>query len=214
VTDATGHLPYWTLEQLAEGSLSHVERSLAEQHLRSCTHCAAELEGARAVIAALERLPALAPSATFADGVMARVQIAPAAVAAPAPAAVQAPRRFLPNLSRGWLTLVAMVLLPLPILAGMGTWMGGSPLSAMGALWGVVRGWAGDVAWNLLSEGTEVLIRTGLFQWGSDILSGIPGPTAAGVPVLLLLLVAAVPVSAWVMARLLRAPTTTGLTHA
>jgi hypothetical protein len=213
VTDATGHLPYWTLEQLAEGSLSHVERSLAGQHLRSCTLCTAELEGARAVIAALERLPALAPSDRFADRVMARVQITPLAAAAPAPAAVQARRRWLPNLSRGWLTLLALVLLPLPVLAGIGTWMGGSPLYAMGALWGVVRSWAGDVAWNLLSEGTEVLIRTGLFQWGSDILSGIPGPTAAGVPVLLLILAAAVPVSAWAMARLLRAPTT-GLTHA
>jgi hypothetical protein len=211
VTDATGHLPYWTLEQLAEGSLSHVEKSLAELHLRSCTHCASELEGARAVIAALEGLPALTPSPAFAEAVMARVQIAPALVAAPAPALAR--RRWLPRLSRGWATLLALLLLPLPVLAGIGTWMGGSPFSAMGALWGVVRGWAGEVSYNLFSEGTEVLIRTGLFQWGSDVLNGIPGPTAAGVPVLLLLLAAAVPVSAWAMARLLRAPMT-GLTHA
>lgn len=211
MTDATGHLPYWTLEQLAEGSLSHVERSLAELHLRSCTFCTAELEEARAVIAALERLPALTPSAGFADAVMARVQIVPVTQAAAAPAVAR--RRWLPALSRGWMTLLALLLLPLPVLAGIGTWLGGSPLSAMGALWGVVRGWAGEVSFNLFSEGTEVLIRTGLFQWGSDVLSGIPGPTAAGVPVLLLLLAAAVPVSAWAMARLLRAPMT-GLTHA
>jgi len=212
VTDATGHLPYWTLEQLAEGGLSHVERSLAEQHLRSCSHCTAELQEARSVMAALERLPALSPSIGFSDAVMARVQIAPMAVTAAAPAA-EARRRWLPHLSRGWMTLLAVLLLPLPVLAGVGTWMSGSPISGMAALWGVVRGWAGDVAWNLLSEGTEVLIRTGLFQWGSDLLSGIPGPTAGGVPVLLLLLVAAVPASAWAMVRLLRTPTT-GLTHA
>jgi hypothetical protein len=212
VTDATGHLPYWTLEQLAEGSLSHVERSLAELHLRACAHCTAELDEARAVIAALERLPALTPSTSFADAVMARVQIAPATMAAAAPAAV-ARRRWMPALSRGWMTLLALLLVPLPVLAGIGTWMGGSPVSGMGALWGVVRNWAGEVSFNLFSEGTEVLIRTGLFQWGSDVLGGIPGPTAAGVPVLLLLLVAAVPVSAWAMARLLRAPMT-GMTHA
>lgn len=211
MTDATGHLPYWTLEQLAEGSLSHVERSLAELHLRACAHCTAELDEARAVIAALERLPALAPSVRFADAVMARVQVAPVAVAAAAPALAR--RRWMPRLSRGWMTLLALLLVPLPVLAGIGTWMGGSPLSAMGALWGVVRGWAAEVSFNLFSEGTEVLIRTGLFQWGSDVLGGIPGPTAAGVPVLLLLLVAAVPVSAWAMARLLRAPMT-GMTHA
>jgi hypothetical protein len=211
VTDATGHLPYWTIEQLAEGSLSHVEKSLAELHLRACSHCAGELDGARAVIRALERMPALTPSADFADAVMARVQIAPAAKAAPAPS--MARRRWMPRVSRGWATLLALLLLPLPVLAGIGTWMGGSPFSAMGALWGVVRNWAGEVGFNLFSEGTEVLIRTGLFQWGSDVLSGIPGPTAGGVPVLLLLLAAAVPVSAWAMGRLLRAPMT-GLTHA
>ena len=213
MTDATGHLPYWTIEQLAEGSLSHVEKSLAELHLRACSHCAGELDSARAVITALERMPALTPSASFAEAVMARVQIAPLAQTAPAAAPALARRSWMPRLSRGWMTLLALLLLPLPVLAGIGTWMGGSPVSAMGALWGVVRNWAGEVSFNLFSEGTEVLIRTGLFQWGSDVLSGIPGPTAAGVPVLLLLLAAAVPVSAWAMARLLRAPMT-GLTHA
>lgn len=212
MTDATGHLPYWTIEQLAEGSLSHVETSLAELHLRACRHCAAELEGARAVVHALECMPALTPSAGFADAVMARVHIAPQAQAAAAPASV-AQRRWMPRVSRGWATLLALLLLPLPVLAGIGTWMGGSPVQAMGALWSVVRGWAGEVSFNLFSEGTEVLIRTGLFQWGSDVVGGIPGPTAGGVPVLILLLVAAIPVSAWAMARLLRAPMT-GLTHA
>jgi hypothetical protein len=204
VTDATGHLPYWTLEQLAEGSLSHVETSLAGQHLRSCAHCTAELEEARAVIAALEALPALSPAAGFGDAVMARVQIVPALAAAPAPAE----RRRLFALSRGWMTLVAALLLPLPVLAGVGAWVAGNPVTGMGALWGGLRGWAGDVAWKLLGEGTEVLIRTGVYQWGSDLLGGIPGPHVAGVPALILLLAAAVPVSAWAMARLLRAPHT------
>ena len=202
--DATGHLAYWTLEQLAEGGLAHVERTLAEQHLRSCRRCTAELEGARAVIAALEGLPQLSPSPAFAETVMARVQIAPMA----APAATPAVAR-----RRGWVTLLALFVATLPVLAGIGMWTGQNPVAAMAALWRVVRGWASEVGFNLLSEGTEALIRTGLFQWGSDILNGIPGPVMAGVPVLLLLLAAAVPVSAWAMARLLRAPTS-GLTHA
>ena len=105
--------------------------------------------------------------------------------------------------------VLALVVLPVLPAARVGP-LGGVNLRA---LWGVVRNWAGEVSFNLFSEGTEVLIRTGLFQWGSDMLSGIPGPTAAGVPVLLLLLAAAVPVSAWAMARLLRAPMT-GMTHA
>jgi len=208
VTDATGHLPYWTLEQLAEGDLSHREGKLAEQHLRSCAHCAAELASARALVAALEGLPALSPSPRFGEAVMARVQVVPAA----APAAARS-RRWLPRTRAGWVRVLVMVLGPVLPLLGVFAWMGANPLSGMGALWTGVRGWARDVAWNLMAEGTETLIRTGLFQWGADMLSGIPGPTVAGLPALLLAVVAAVPVSAWVLARLLRAPAG-GMLHA
>jgi hypothetical protein len=203
VTDATGHLPYWTIEQLAEGSLSHAETTLAQLHLRACTRCAQELNGARAVVAALEAMPMASPSAGFADAVMARVQIAPIAMKAPAPSMAKRGSWK----SRRLAAMAAVAVLMLPMLAVTGAF------AAMGALWGVVRGWAGEVSWNLFSEGTEVLIRTGMFQWGSDVLGSIPGPSAGGVPVLLLLLAAMVPVSAWAMARLLRAPMT-GLTHA
>lgn len=209
MTDATGHLPYWTLEQLAEGDLSHAERTLAEQHLRSCAHCSAELASARALIASLESLPAAAPSAHFADAVMARVVIAPQAAPALAPAA----RRWLPRLTRGWMAALALLLVPFTVLMGFGAWTGVSPISGMAAVWQAVRGWTREVAWNLIAEGTEMLIRSGLYQWGADLLGGIPGPTMAGLPVLLLMMLAAVPVSAWAMARLLRAPTT-GLMHA
>ncbi|HEU0013535.1 MAG TPA: hypothetical protein VFQ45_07610 [Longimicrobium sp.] len=211
MTDATGHLPYWTLEQLAEGALSHRESRFAEQHLRSCAHCSAELASARALVAALEGLPALAPSPRFAEGVMARVQLAHAA--APAAAAVRS-RRWLPRTRAGWTRLLVLVLAPVLPLLGVSAWMGANPLAGMGALWTGVRGWARDVAWNLMAEGTETLIRTGLFQWGSDVLAGIPGPTVAGLPALLLLVVAAVPVSAWAMTRLLRGPAAGGMLHA
>jgi hypothetical protein len=214
VTDATGHLPYWKLEQLAEGGLSHVERTLAEKHLRQCARCAAEMQSARALLAALSALPQLDPSPSFADAVMSRVVVAPRAAPAAVAAPAEADRRWLPRARRGWMMLLALILVPLPVLAGLGTWMGGDPVSGMGALWGGVRGWARDVSWNLLSEGIEALIRTGLFQWGADTLASIPGPTAGGVPVLLLVLMAAVPASAWAMTRLLRAPTMTGMTHA
>lgn len=200
--DANGHLPYWTLEQLVDGALSHVERSLAEQHLSRCAHCAAELKEARALVASLEAFPALAPSPRFADAVMARVNIAPVAAAEPAAMPVRAG-------SRRWKTLVGMVLAPLAILAA---WFGGSAVG-MGGVWSAVSGWSRDVSWNLLSEGTETLIRTGMFQWGADTLASIPGPTLAGLPVILLVLAAAVPAAAWTMARMLRAPAT-GMTHA
>jgi hypothetical protein len=44
-------------------------------HVRECAECRAELEAAREVVLELEHLPHFAPSALFADRVMAQVQV-------------------------------------------------------------------------------------------------------------------------------------------
>ncbi|HMI58475.1 MAG TPA: hypothetical protein VK511_10530, partial [Gemmatimonadaceae bacterium] len=44
-------------------------------HVRSCTVCSKELEGARALVRQLEHLPHIAPSPLFASRVMSRVQL-------------------------------------------------------------------------------------------------------------------------------------------
>jgi anti-sigma factor RsiW len=213
VTDATGHLPYWTLEQLAEGDLSHRERTVAEQHLRSCAHCTAELEGARALIAALEGLPACTPSPSFSDAVMARVALAPMTAEAAAPAAVQARRRWLPVTAKGWAGLMSALVAIIAPLAMLGVYLAANPLVSVGALWGVGRAWARDVAWNAIVEATGAVARSGAFSGMADLLAGMPGPDAAGVPVALLLILAAIPVSALAMVRLLKTPAV-GMTHA
>lgn len=214
MTDATGHLPYWTLEQLAEGDLSHRERSVAEQHLRTCTHCTAELESARALIAALEGLPSFSPSEAFAESVMARVQIAPLASAATAPAAVaEARRRWLPATVKGWMGLMSALVAFIAPLAMLGVYLAANPLVSVGALWTVGRTWAKDVAWNAIVEATGAVARSGAVNGFADLVSGVPGPTLAGVPTLLLVILAAIPVSAFLMVRLLKTPAT-GMTHA
>lgn len=214
MTDATGHLPYWTLEQLAEGDLSHRERTVAEQHLRSCTHCTAELEGARALIAALEQLPAYEPSAAFAAAVMSRVQLAPMTSQAAAPAAVaEARTRWLPATVKGWMGLMTALVAFIAPLAMLGVYLAAHPLVSVGALWGVGRAWVTDVAWNAIVKATGAVARSGAFSGMADLLAGIPGPTTAGMPLLLLLILAAIPVSALLMIRLLKTPTT-GMTHA
>lgn len=212
MTDATGHLPYWTLEQLADDGLSHRERSLAEAHLRQCGACQAELDSARALVAALERLPALSPSAGFADAVMARVQVAPAAAVAAAPARSRV-RRWLPATQKGWMMLAAFLLLPLVPLGMLGSWLQANPMVSVGALWTVVRGWMRDVAWSGVVETAGALGRSGVLAAVGDGLAAVPGPAAGGVPVLLMVLLAAVPLSAWMMVRLLRTPVG-GMTHA
>ncbi len=52
-----GHLPDWTLELLAEDALPPEARAEALVHLDGCALCAMELEGYRALNAALSGLP-------------------------------------------------------------------------------------------------------------------------------------------------------------
>lgn len=210
--DATGHLPYWTLEQLAEDDLPHRERTVAEAHLRSCAACTGELKQARALLASLQALPALAPSAGFEDAVMARVRFAPGAAEAPAAAAV-ARRRWLPATARGWMGLTALLALVMAPLAMLGAWLAANPMVSVGSLWQVGRGWMTDVAWNAVVSAAGALGRSGLHAWVADGVAGIPGPEAMGVPVLLALAGAVIPVAAYFMVRLLDTPRT-GMTHA
>ncbi|HEX5871297.1 MAG TPA: hypothetical protein VFY65_12810 [Longimicrobium sp.] len=214
MTDATGHLPFWTLEQLADGDLGHAERTLAEQHLRTCAHCTSELRSARTLIAALATLPAVEPSAGFADAVMARVVIAPqTALAALAEPVRETRRGWLPASLRGWAVLTAVLTIIMAPLAALGVWLNAHPLVSVSALWGVARGWVSEVAWNAVVEGAGAVGRSGLFGWAADTLARMPGPDTAGVPLSLLLFFAAIPISAFVIVRLLKTPAT-GMTHA
>lgn len=212
MTDATGHLPFWTLEQLAEDDLGHAERTMAEQHLRGCAHCTAELRSARALIAALQRLPAVSPSAGFADAVMARVVMAPQAAAAAEPVR-SARRRWLPATAKGWVWLTALLTVVMAPLAALGVWLSAHPLVSVSALWGVAREWGREVVWNAVVQAAGAVGRSGAFGWAADLLARMPGPDAAGVPLSMLLVLAAIPVSAFVMVRLLKTPAT-GMTHA
>jgi anti-sigma factor RsiW len=214
VTDATGHLPFWTLEQLAEDDLGHAERTIAEQHLRACAHCTAELRSARAVIAALQSLPAVSPSAGFADAVMARVVIAPQAAAAAEPARARSAKRgWLPASVKGWVWLTAMLTVVMAPLAALGVWLNAHPLVSVSALWSVARSWGREVVWNAVVEAAGAVGRSGAFGWAADLLARMPGPQTAGVPLSMLIVLAAIPVSAFVMVRLLKTPAT-GMTHA
>lgn len=213
MTDATGHLPFWTLEALAEDDLGQAERALAEQHLRACAHCTSELRSARMVIEALQSLPTLSPSPGFADAVMARVVMMPQAAPAAEPARSSPRRGWLPASARGWVWLTALLTVVMAPLAALGVWLSAHPLVSVSALWSVARGWGREVVWNAVVQGAEAVGRSGALGWAVDLLARMPGPDTAGVPLAMLLVLAAIPVSAFVMIRLLRTPAT-GMTHA
>ena len=205
MTNDTTHLPPWTLEELAEDTLSHAEKALALEHVRRCSQCAAEVDAHRALFQALAQLPAWEPSPAFADAVMSRVLLPMAA-----PEAVLR-RRWLPKTVRGWMMGGMGVLAPLlPLVAVLG-WLAGRGVSP-GALFGVGRRWVADAAWGLLVRVTGAVVRSGAWEWlvttGNELVGGTRGLSAAAV-----VFAVAIPLSGWMMLRLLRTPVG-GMTHA
>jgi hypothetical protein len=199
------HLLPWTLEELAEDTLSPRETAQAMAHVRRCAQCAADLDASRALIQALSALPQFAPSPSFADLVMGRV-----AIHVPAAQAVAA-RRWLPQTRRGWMMAVAGALAPLLPLLGLLTWLAGRGMTP-GALFGVGGRWVADAGWSLLVRVTEMLVKSGIFQWvvttGADLVGGTRGLSVAGA-----LFAMAIPLSGWMLVRLLRTPAE-GMSHA
>lgn len=204
VTNETTHLPPWTLEELAEDSLSHAEKALALEHVRRCARCASEVDAHRALFAALASLPQFDPSPAFGDAVMSRVTLP-----VTAPQAVLR-RRWLPKTKRGWMMAgigALAPLLPLFALIGLVTGQGFNPGKVAGSAWS----WFADTMWSLLVRAAGAFVGSGIWQWlvttGNDLVGGTRGLSVAAV-----LFGIAIPVSAWVMLRLLRTPM--GATHA
>lgn len=75
-TRENGHLSAQVLQDFLEDALPQGEARWVEEHVGSCHRCSAELEGWRAFMTQLDAMEAdVAPSAGFAEGVMARVPV-------------------------------------------------------------------------------------------------------------------------------------------
>jgi len=198
VTNEPTHLPTWTLEELAEDTLSHAEKALALEHVRRCSRCAAEVDAHRALFSALASLPSFDPSPGFADTVMARVTLP-----VTAPQAVMR-RRWLPRTRRGWMTAGIGALAPLLPLMAMLSWVSGqgvNPGTAAGRAWS----WFAGAVWGLMVRLAGAFVGSGIWEWlvttGNDLVGGTRGLGVAA-----MVFAVAVPASAWAISRLLKAP--------
>ncbi len=201
VASRTAHLTERTLEQLAEGLLSRPDEAEAAAHLEACGRCAAELEGLRALFAALEGLPRFAPSAGFGDAVMARVRVEPRAVPA-----VERLRRWLPKTRRGWTLLSAAFVTPaLPVIA-LAIWLFTHPLLSPSALWQ----WTGlKVQHGAQTAFAYLMTRgsgSGVFERTEQVYSTITATPLLSLAAVLGVLAVAIPLSAWSLVRLTRTP--------
>jgi anti-sigma factor RsiW len=202
VPQPTAHLTEATVEALADGLLAGQELLRVEAHVEECSSCAAELEAARSLFQALARLPRFAPSAEFADLVMANIQVTPRA--SPLFAWI---RHWTPETRRGWSLLVASLLAPMLPLLGFALWVGSNPaVSATAVLqwsYGQGRALAIDGATAVASWGG----RVGIGDWIAAVYNAASGVPLDAIILALVILAVAIPLSAWSLVRLVRTPT-------
>lgn len=201
MSNSNAHLSEWTLEQLAEGMLPEYELLSAEAHLESCPCCAAELSACRSLFAALGDLPRFAPSPEFSDGVISRIRMGPA----PNPV-VERVRQWLPETRRGWTILAAALITPaLPVLALL-IWLLSQPMVSAVSLaqWGTR--WGEETASAALSTLVRWESAVGLdrvIAYLQTAVAGLPLALVLGVTVVVAL---GIPLSAWLLIRLVRTP--------
>jgi hypothetical protein len=201
VPASSAHLTAETLEQLAEGSLPSVEAAGARTHLDVCGRCAAELEAFQSLFAMLGTLPRFAPSAVFADGVMARVQLA-----TQESRVMALLRRLLPTTRRGWAMISVAVTAPVMPIIALVLWVLTQPLISPATVtqWGLLRiQSAAQTAFAWLIDGT---LGSGLFGWAETsyaTIQTVPGSALGGLAALIAI---AIPLSGWGLVRLTRTP--------
>lgn len=204
-----GHVPQWTLELLAEDALPPQERAEALAHVDRCVLCAAELEACRALVVALSGLPRFEPSVEFAEAVMSRVRIRP-----DESSAFARMRQLLPSTRRGWTMLLGALLAPLAPLTVIVAWLLSQPMVTAGGLWSMSGKWISDAFQTLLTWSVRVVVESGLWGRGQELVEGsgsLPGGVLPLVAVLMMAL--ATPLAAFSLARLLRTPSG-DMTHA
>jgi anti-sigma factor RsiW len=208
------------LEAYAEGGLEQAERVVIESHLLACRVCQTALEEWRALFAALEGLPQLEPAAGFADRVMARVRVAPAAgraglplrawgrrarqvgaawVGEQAAAAAATVASVLPTTTAGWALATALLALPVAVGAGFVTWLFASTQVTPQLLWAFVSTQVADGANALVATAAAAAMQRDVVAWLVQVADDVLATGATGIGALFAALSITTMLSAWVL---------------
>lgn len=128
------------LQAFVEDSLDESRHAAVESHVSVCTECRAEVEELRSLFTVLSDLPSFAPSAGFADLVMAKVRVRQPAFAG-AGAWVE---RVVPHTTRGWAAAAALLALPVLGTTLLVTWLMSQPGVTPQGLWTLASGFTVD----------------------------------------------------------------------
>lgn len=159
MSETANHPSSERLQERVEGTLDRAEQAVVDSHLSTCAHCQAEVEEIHALFELLADLPELAPSAAFADAVMARVRV-------PRPAfewTREWAERLTPRTTPAWAVATALFALPLVGISALAWWLVSQPGVNAQGLWLV----------------TAELVRGGLATGGQWVLARLADSTLA-----------------------------------
>jgi anti-sigma factor RsiW len=123
LSDALNHPTAERLEAYVEETLDGADRAVVRSHLATCARCQAEVVEIQSLFEALSGLPELAPSAGFANRVMAGVRVR-------RPVADRVAdwiEQVLPSTNRGWAVAAGAVALPVLASAALVWWILSQP---------------------------------------------------------------------------------------
>lgn len=160
----TGHVDGDVAQDLVDGLLTGREAARVRRHIEGCGSCAHQVERVARVVRALDALPQLAPSASFADEVMARVQLARHTATTPARTSAAAgwlvaARKLLPSTRRAWAALSGAAVTPVVTLGLVAYAVFSHPALTLGSLLSWMSWQITDLAAASWSAGMGILAQ-------------------------------------------------------
>jgi anti-sigma factor RsiW len=195
LSDSPQHPAPERLQAFVEETLDEAERVVVQGHVDSCNHCQAELQEWRSLFTALAGLPEHAPSAGFAERVMAGVLVRE-------PWSVQVLellRRLVPNTTAGW--AFATAFMALPVLAGTGliAWLMSQPGVTAQGLWLIVANGLVSAAGTAGSWLWTQWLQSPLAVYAADAFRAVSGESSGTIGLTLVALATLTAGSVWIL---------------
>jgi predicted anti-sigma-YlaC factor YlaD len=208
----TRHPAQETLEAFAAEEISAGDRVVVESHLVACEHCRTAVDEWRSLFTMLAALPVYAPTARFADRVMAGVVVRSPwqiRVHAWARSGGRTLERVLPKTTRGWALASAFLALPVLVIGSLLIWLLSRSYMTGHDLWVFATDQFGMM---LASAGTlafQRFIESDLVVWLLRALGSVfEAGGAGGVGLVAAMIGAGIAASIWVLySNLFRSPT-------
>lgn len=185
MSETLNHPSQERLHGFVEESLDVAERGVVDRHLATCEACRTEAEELRSLFASFSQLPSFAPSAGFADRVMAQVRVRQPALAWVAEWAGSL-ERLVPRTTRGWAAATGVFALPVIAATVVVWWLMSQPGVSPQSLWVIGASVAGDVlatgwqwAWPRLAESTAAVYVSRVLELAGSVGRGEIGLAVA-----------------------------------